>query len=208
MRPAAGRKATVPRLAEVRPGRRYGLLKVVEEADPYIWRGRIARRRWVCECSCGGLSEVREDSLRQAHTRSCRCLRNELTRERQTRHGGRANESRTPEYGAWQRILKAGEACRRWQAANGEGFRRFLDDVGERPSPRHRLVRPDPRRPFSPTNCGWETGVPRRGVPRRSIPVRGKELTLKEAAGRFGVDYDVLCKRLQRGWPVQRALAA
>ena len=38
----------------------------------------------------------------------------------------------------------------RWQR-----FDRFLDDVGERPSPRHQLRRMDERRPYSKSNFCW-----------------------------------------------------
>jgi hypothetical protein len=194
---------------EVAPGRLFGRLEVLEEAEPYRWRGRIARRAWLCRCVCGHLSVVREDSLRQGHTRSCRCLRDDMTGERMTRHGGRARDARTPEYDAWQRLLASapsGEVAARWRTPGGEGYANFLADLGPRPSPAHRLVRRDPDAAFGPGNCTWSEGVRRRGTPRRRIEVGGQSLTLREAAARCGVEYGVLCRRLQRGWPAERAL--
>jgi hypothetical protein len=196
---------------DVAPGRHFGRLEVLEEAEPYRWRGRIARRAWLCRCDCGALSVVREDCLRQGRTRSCRCLCREMTGARMTRHGGRAHGVRGAEYNTWQRLVAGklgGPVCRRWLAPEGEGFRDFLADLGPRPSAAHRLVRRDPAAAFEPGNCTWSDAVRRRGTPRQRIELGGQSLTLRMAAEQHGVGYAVLCKRLQRGWPVERAVHA
>ncbi|MBK1659573.1 hypothetical protein [Paracraurococcus ruber] len=200
---------TGSRTSSVRPGSRIGLLRVEHEGEPYEWRGQFSRRRWVCRCDCGNLTEVREDRLRLATTRSCGCVRTSVARERLLKHGGRANGRAAPEYWAWQAMLHRMEdvrVCRRWRAGKGQGFAAFLEDVGPRPSERHRLVRPDPSRAFGPDNAEWQADVPRRGVPRRLVAWRGRQMTLHEAAERAGVPYARLCKRLERGWPVAEAL--
>jgi hypothetical protein len=184
-------------------------LTVVGEGEPYFWRGRFSRTRWVCECDCGKASLVRDDRLKSGTTRSCGCLRAEKSRERMLRHGGRVAQKVTAEYSVWQRILHReadGAVCRRWRAKDGKGYFAFLADMGPRPSERHRLVRLDPRRAYSPANCQWLLDAPRRGTARRSITVRGRSMTLKDAASATGVEYGLLCKRLQRGWPPARAL--
>jgi hypothetical protein len=197
------------RMASIRVGSRFGRLEVVGEGEPYVWRGRVARRRWACVCDCGNETEVRDDRLKAGTTRSCGCLVVESARDRQTRHGGRAGGRALPEYQAWQALLHRSAdvtVCRRWRAGRGLGFQRFLDDMGPRPGPDHRLVRPDPTRAFGPGNCQWRSGVPRRGVPRRFISYRGRQLTLKAAAAATGISYERLCKRLERGWPENLAL--
>jgi hypothetical protein len=193
----------------IRAGRRSGRLEVLGEGEPYLWRGRLARRRWLCACECGREAEVREDRLRAGTTRSCGCLRDELARAHLLRHGGRAGGRATPEYEAWRAMLhRSGGApvCRRWRAGGGRGFAAFLADLGPRPGPGHRLVRRDPGRAFAPGNCAWAEGAPRRGVPRRLVVYRGRRVTLRAAAAASGVGYAALCKRLERGWPPARAL--
>ncbi len=193
----------------VAPGIRFGRLVVATEADPYLWRGRFSRRRWACDCDCGGSAVVREDSLASGHTTSCGCWRDDVVRDRATRHGARKNDRRRPEYQAWQTMLhRSGDApvCAGWRAAGGRGFENFLADLGRRPTRDHRLVRIDPARPFAPANCRWMKNPPRAGVPRRLITVQGRRMTLREAAAQAGIAYATLCKRLERGWSARRAV--
>ncbi|HYZ31934.1 MAG TPA: hypothetical protein VE684_06580 [Crenalkalicoccus sp.] len=190
-------------------GQSFGRLRVLDEAEPYVWRGQVAHRRWICVCACGSQTEVRNDSLSRGVTRSCGCLRDDETRERARLHGGRAGGRRSPEYNAWEGMIRRSRApvCRRWRPDIGRGFEAFLADMGPRPSPAHRLVRRDASRPYSPANCRWAADVPRQGVPRRVITYRGRQMTLKAAASAAGVGYALLCKRLERGWPERRALS-
>lgn len=205
--PAAG----MPPAAAARPdiGIRFGRLVVESETEPYRWRGRVYRRQWLCACECGAEVVVRDDALRYGHTTSCGCFRDEATRERFTRHGGRANQLRRPEYDIWLAVIRTRPRSLvqpAWRVADGQGFLSFLRDVGPRPSPRHRLVRQDPKAGFRPGNCRWEEAAPRQGVPRRFVTVEGRKFSLRQAAEAFGVAYPLLCKRLQRGWSVKAAL--
>jgi hypothetical protein len=193
----------------VRVGRRFGRLAVASEDEPYLWRGRFSRRRWLCACDCGGEAVVREDRLRGGTTLSCGCLRKEVARDRSFRHGGAAGGRVAPEYGLWKDMVrgrKGAPVCRRWGAGEGGGYAAFLRDMGPRPSPAHRLVRRDPAKGYAPRNCHWALAPPRAGVPRRFLRYQGCLLTLKDAALASGVGYGRLCKRLERGWPPAEAL--
>ncbi|MDN3566332.1 hypothetical protein QWZ14_18325 [Paeniroseomonas aquatica] len=195
--------------AMVREGLRFGRLVVSHEDTPYFWRGRFARRRWSCDCDCGGSATVREDRLKAETTLSCGCLRDDASRERQYRHGGKSGGRATPEYQVWQSLLhrqQEAPVCRRWQAANGRGYAAFLADVGPRPDADHRLVRRNAARAYSPGNCAWEHAPPRRGTPRHFVEYRGRMMSLGDAAAATGIDYRRLCKRLERGWPAAEAL--
>lgn len=196
-------------IAPPRRGSRFGRLTVLAEAEPYRWRGRISRRQWFCECVCGRASIIRDDVLRSGHGRSCGCLRVEVSRERLTLHGARSNDSRTSEYNAWQSILRNRDGvavCKRWRTPRGKGFRNFLLDLGRRPSEQHHVVRLHQGRMFSPTNCVWANRTTRRGSPRHIVTLGSEMLSRRELADRYNVSYELLCKRLQRGWPLEQAL--
>lgn len=61
-------------------GKRFGRLRVLD-------RGKTVTREfgegsvvyWMCKCDCGTVHEVRSRDLRCGRTRSCGCLRAELT---------------------------------------------------------------------------------------------------------------------------------
>ena len=206
---ATSRSANLNAKIAVHIGEKFGRLRVISEDDPYIWRGRFSRRRWLCECVCGRKSIVREDMLKFGGVLSCGCLRNEATRDRSTRHGFRANATRPTEYDVWLTTIHGRSdvpACNTWRAPKGAGFLAFLRDVGPRPSSKHRLVRLDETQPLKRFNAVWRADIPRRGTPRRLVCVDGRLASLRDAAQQAGIRYDLLCKRLSRGWPLSRAL--
>ena len=45
------------------------------------------RNRWLCSCDCGAVKEVLTHSLTSGTTRSCGCLRREVSAKRATKHG-------------------------------------------------------------------------------------------------------------------------
>jgi hypothetical protein len=187
----------------------FGRLYVCAEDEPYLWRGRFSRRRWICNCDCGKTTTVREDMLKSGRTVSCGCFRIEKSVDRFTLHGAKRSTRRLPEYQAWQSLLHRNNAllvCPTWRLPDGEGFTQFFRDLGRRPSLKHRLVRMNADGPYSAENCLWSDSVPRLGVPRRNIRIHNVDMTLREAAARFGVPYALLCRRLQRGWSAERAI--
>ena len=60
-------------------GKRFGILTVIEQA-PSDANGR---RRWVCDCDCGGQTTVITANLTRGHSTSCGCKRfHDLTGQR------------------------------------------------------------------------------------------------------------------------------
>ena len=68
-------------------GQRFGRLVVLERGDDYVsppdlYDGSVQRRvQWICKCDCGNTTLVWSESLKNGRTRSCGCLRKEVSRD-------------------------------------------------------------------------------------------------------------------------------
>jgi len=94
--------------------------------------------------------------------------------------------------------------CERWQ-----NFENFLADVGLRPSKAHTIERNDVNGHYEPGNVRWATrreqGANKRN--NRHITAFGETLHMQEWCRRFDIKQGTLWDRLDRGWPVERALS-
>ena len=88
-------------------------------------------------------------------------------------------------------------------------FATFADDMGPRPSPQHSVEREDVNAGYSKDNCQWATTTEQGRNTRRTrwLTHDGETLSLAEWAERCGVNASTLSTRLQRGWPVDVAIA-
>lgn len=201
-------------------GRCFGQLTVVREGPPKVTpRGRVLPTV-ECRCTCGNVVVVQKQTLTGGYTRSCGCrgggaFNNPL-------HGHTAGQI-TPTWVSWSSMLtrclntrsrayslyggRGVTVCDRWAAPNGEGFKAFLEDMGERP-PGTTLDRKDVDGNYEPGNCRWATpreqGNNRRN--NRRITAFGRTRTLSEWATEAGIGRATIARRLAAGWPAERAL--
>lgn len=64
-------------------GSRYGRWIVIERAE----NSKDNRSRWLCRCDCGNEKILKLCDLRNGRSRSCGCLRKEISASRMTIHG-------------------------------------------------------------------------------------------------------------------------
>ena len=68
-------------------GQKFNRLTVITQVEDYVDSKGKHVKRWLCQCDCGNFVIVRDNHLKNNHTKSCSCLKLEKTIET-----GRANK--------------------------------------------------------------------------------------------------------------------
>jgi hypothetical protein len=169
---------------------------------------------WLCQCYCGKTSNVSRGNLISGDTRSCGCLKSEVTTARSKTHG-EAGAIRTAEYQIWASMIqrcrnpksrafsyyggRGIDVCSRWMA-----FENFIADIGHRPTPSHTLERVDNELGYTAENCVWASRRTQSRNTRhnRTIQTPYGRMMLCDAANVSGLSPQTIAKRIARGWPV------
>jgi len=194
---------------EVEIGRWFGRWMVLEKLD--------YKQKYVCQCSCGAISNIRVYDLLQNKTTMCKtCSSNAAKSPGQS-------ISNTTEYNTWIHInqrcgnpqnkdyLNYGGrgiiVCDLWRTS----YEAFLMCVGKKPTPEHSIERIDVNGNYEPGNVCWAT-VEQQARNKRSnvrVTIDGITKTVVEWSEQEDctVPSKTIYKRLERGWdPVQAVL--
>lgn len=203
--------------AEDLTGQHFGRLIAIKR----VGQTKGGNALWLCRCDCGNEKIVAGSNLKNGHTRSCGCLHSEIasvaTTKRNTKHGLRHEHL----YNTWAKmkarcysrgckdfvnyggrgVVVCDEWCndyvafRDWALANG-----YCEDLT--------IDRIDVNGNYEPNNCRWATRAEQNNNKRnnRLIEFCGEVHNISEWAKIVGVKYDTLWMRINRGWPVERAL--
>ena len=193
-------------------GLRFGRLVVIEKDN----NNSTKNSKWICLCDCGKTVSVFRPCLIQNHTRSCGCLNIDMIIESSTTHGmtdtitySRWTDMHTRCYNEKSTSFKnyggrGISVCDRWHS-----FINFFEDMGHPPSG-STLDRIDNNDCYCKENCRWATVLEQANNKRNNIKVDidGNLLTLGEIAREYGVDYNILYRRLRDGWDIHRSINA
>lgn len=200
-------------------GRNFGKLLVIGKADPVKATCGRNITIWKCVCECGKIVECRHGNLTSGSTRSCGCLKSEVTRQRSIKHGGTVNRRQTPEYYTWHGMIarchtpqsssynrygaRGIKVCERWR-----NFEMFHLDMGNRPGSEYSIDRIDPNGDYSPENCRWATSKEQARNTRSNMNLshNGKTQCVSAWAEEIGLKPATLLERINRGWSVEESL--
>ncbi len=184
-------------------GEKFGGWKVVG----FGGKDRYDKAMWICQCSCGTERKILGTTLRIGRSRHCRKCAN-------VRHGHARRSLRSAEHKVWSDMRVR---CRNDSNYAGRGisvdprwssFETFLSDMGPRPNAEFTIERIDNEKGYGPDNCKWATRLEQSNNRRtnRKITFGGRTLTLTEWAKEIGIYSSSLAKRLDKGWPLAKAL--
>lgn len=208
-------------LSEILGGKMlFGLWQVLGEGEPYRRkRTNQPMRQAICRCACGVERLVQIQILKSGQSRHCGCRQAIINDANHLRHGDTRRGRTAVEHRTWSKMIARCEnpndpdyadyggrgivVCERWR----EDYVAFLADMGRRPAG-HSIDRIDVDGNYEPGNCRWATKAVQARNKRntRYVEWAGERRPLKEACEMVGIDYKLAHSRLQKGWPIERAL--
>jgi len=172
---------------------------------------------WKCICACGKIFFARDNNLKQGSTRSCGCVGKESAKIRFRKHG----LCSSPEYHTWQAMInrctnknnigyhnyggRGISVCDSWRS-----FKRFYQDMGDRPELDYRIDRIDNSKGYFKENCEWVTQSENNRNKRtnRVLVFNGVAKCVAAWCEITGINKSTIHGRLRLGWSVEKTLTS
>lgn len=198
-------------------GKRFGKLTVIELGNPYIPRNGKPKRRWICLCDCGNITQVCTSDLNSGHTTSCGCVKKNVLGDATRKHGmvgtriyriyrgmiARCYNKNHPHYDNWGgRGIKI---CEEWLGEHG--FEKFYEWSMKNGYAKNLTIdRIDNDGDYCLENCRWTTLTVQANNTRKNIYItyNGKTQSLSDWCRELGLEYNMIYLRYRRGWDVER----
>lgn len=197
-------------------GQKFGRLKVLN------YEGRNAQRIqfWKCKCNCGNETIVRSSNLKSGTTKSCGCLKSDIATKRNIENATHG-KSKERIYNVWAGMKsrcnyekddsyahyggRGIKVCEEWD----NSFQNFNQWAMRNGYEDHLSIdRIDNDGDYEPINCRWATDLEQHNnrSDNRHITYKGETLTIADMARKHKMKYNILFRRIKRGWSVERAI--
>lgn len=193
---------------------RFGRLTVVQRVENPSQK----QSWWLCKCDCGNIKKFSYSNLISGHTKSCGCLRREITNARNKKINTKHHMCEHPLYDKWT-FMKSrcyyvkndsfsdygGRGiivCDEWKD-NEKGFINFYNwSINNGWKKGLTLDRIDNDGNYCPENCRWTDAKKQQRNRRITVflEYNGQKLPLSEWAEKFKIPYSVLIQRHSAGW--------
>lgn len=174
-----------------RAGQKFGRLTVLREG---------ARKGYLsCVCDCGVQKEIASRHVVSGRTKSCGCLRIDVSATLNLRHGQARHDSRSATYKAWCGMIhrctnpkalmyphyggRGIAPCAKWLNFDG-----FYADMGDCPEG-YSLERKRVNDGYGPDNCEWipKAHQAKNKTTTRYVVLEGERMIAADAARKLGV---------------------
>lgn len=169
---------------------------------------------WLFKCDCGNEKTIRKSHVLSNKTLSCGCYSQD--RKNRMKIGA---ITRDPIHHTWEGIKsRCGNINNpAYKDYGGRGiricdtwldFRKFKEDMGERPSKNHSIDRINNDGNYEPSNCRWATKreQSRNTRKNRNFIINGVTRCVTDWANYYKIDTFLVFLRLRRGWSIKEAL--
>lgn len=197
-------------------GKRFGRWTVLAPAQR-----RNRAMFWECQCDCGTVRDVKENSLTHGKSHSCGCLMRDTLIMRETTHG----QSKTRLYKIWKGMRKrcnnSNDTVYKFYGGRGivvcdewndfEAFYKWSYENGYDDTAKGHecsIDRINSNGPYSPDNCRWVDNNTQHTNTRRNryITIDGETHILRDWSNISGVSVPTIIRRLQCGWDTKDAI--
>lgn len=192
-------------------GERFGRLTVVQHIGDYVFPCGVKTQVWKCKCDCGNEKIVKSRELKTGDTKSCGCLKKEINKVINKKHG----KTNSRLYNTWSNMKsrcyntkkkeyshyggKGITVCDEWR----DDFQAFYDwSMSHGYKDNLTIDRIDNSKGYNPKNCRWVTMKEQLNNYSKNhlVNYKGNQYTIHQLSQKINIPERTLRYRIVNNW--------